>query len=106
MKYKFYDNGSKVVAVSSYAGKSVRGVAKCDPRDSFDITKGRNLAEARCNLKVATKRASRAVKCYREAVEVVEEAKVRANKMWNYYADACNAVDKAQKHLDEIEKNM
>ena len=58
-QYRFYDNGSKVVAVSSYAGRPVRGVAKCDPRDSFDIEKGRALAEARCDVKVAQKRADR-----------------------------------------------
>ena len=39
-KYKYftyYDkNGKKTIsAVSTYAGKTVKGYAKCDPRDNF-----------------------------------------------------------------------
>ena len=55
-RYKYYTNNKDVVvAVSSYAGKTVRGVAKCDPRDTFDIEKGKELAAARCNEKIAYK---------------------------------------------------
>ena len=32
-KYKYYTAGNKVIAVSTYAGKTVKGVAKCDPKD-------------------------------------------------------------------------
>ena len=56
-RYKYYTNNKDVVvAVSSYAGKTVRGVAKCDPRDTFDIEKGKELAAARCNEKIAEKK--------------------------------------------------
>jgi len=41
-------------------GKPVRGVAKCAPNDEFDINKGKELAAARCNLKVAQKRVKKA----------------------------------------------
>ena len=67
-KYQFYlarkINGDpyRVVAVSTYEGRTVRGVAKCDPRDEFNIEKGKMLAAARCNAKVAQKRAKRAVR--------------------------------------------
>ena len=40
-KYNFYTDGkTKVVAVSTYAGKVVRGVAKCDVNDTFSLENG------------------------------------------------------------------
>ena len=29
-----------VIAISSYAKKPVRGIAKCSPKDNFDVNKG------------------------------------------------------------------
>ena len=34
-KYRYYTNGRRVIAVSTYAGKTVRGVATCDPTSSL-----------------------------------------------------------------------
>lgn len=49
VKYKIFTNSANdVIAVSTYAGKTVKGIAKCDPRDTFDIDKGVEIAEARC----------------------------------------------------------
>lgn len=28
-KYKYYHNGNQVIAVSTFAGKTVKGIAKC-----------------------------------------------------------------------------
>ena len=47
-KYKYYqfknkNGGITIVATSSYGGKTVKGYAKCDPRDEFDIEKGKAL---------------------------------------------------------------
>lgn len=56
-KYSYFTNGKDtVVAVASYAGKRVRGVAKCSDKDEFDLAKGKKLAAARCNLKIAKMR--------------------------------------------------
>ena len=56
-KYSYFTNGKDtVVAVASYAGKRVRGVAKCSEMDEFDLEKGEKLAAARCNLKIAKMR--------------------------------------------------
>ena len=56
-RYRYYTNGKDtVVAVSTYAGETVRGVAKCAPEDEFDLAKGKKLAAARCAKKVAKKR--------------------------------------------------
>lgn len=56
-KYSYFTNGKDtVVAVASYAGKRVRGIAKCNEMDEFDLAKGEKLAAARCNLKIAKMR--------------------------------------------------
>ena len=49
-KYKFYTNGSRVIAVSTYAGKTVRGVAVCHAGDTFSLEKGKKLAALRRRL--------------------------------------------------------
>ena len=107
VKYRFYNDGSnKVIAVSSYAGKTVRGVAKCDPRDKFDITSGQDLAAARCNVKVAEKRLSRAQKEYDKAVRAYHEASQKLSKMSAYVTDSSNALKTAQKDLETITNSL
>ena len=76
-KYKFYqtktaDGFQKIIAVATYAGKTVRGVAICDPKDTFDPDFGKKLAAARCEAKVALKRLNRATVKYNEAQDAVE----------------------------------
>ena len=91
-KYKFYNDGkNKIVAVSTYAGKTVRGVAKCDPRDNFDMAKGEDLAMARCAEKIATKRMHRAQKELAKAERAAEAAQRRVDKMKSYVADSSAA---------------
>lgn len=91
-KYKFYNDGkNKIVAVSTYAGKSVRGVAKCDPRDNFDMTKGEDLAMARCAEKIAAKRMRRAQNELAKAERAAEAAQRRVDKMKNYLNDSAAA---------------
>ena len=78
-KYKYFvptkvdGTPYKVVAVSTYAGRTVRGVAKCDPKDTFDIEKGKQLAAARCQAKVSSQRLKRATKKLDEAVKAAEK---------------------------------
>ena len=53
MRYKFYTNNKDIViAVSSYAGKRVKGIAKLNPADTFDLEYGKRLAQYRCDIKV------------------------------------------------------
>ena len=60
-KYRYYFAGNKIIATSTYAGQTVRGVALCAPEDEFNEAKGKELAAARCNEKVAQKRYNRAM---------------------------------------------
>ena len=106
VKYKIFTNAnSDVIAVSTYAGKTVKGVAKCDPRDTFDMNKGIEIAEARCAKKVADKRLARARKKYAEAEQKLRDAEAYLHKMSDYVSDAEKEVCYANKTLGDILKN-
>lgn len=110
-KYKFYEyndaQGKKTVsAVSTYAGRTVKGYAKCDPKDSFDSNKGKKLAAARCNQKVSRKRLNRAAKKYMEAARAADEAAAFFDKMKSYYMDSVDALDQATMEVNSLLENM
>ena len=105
-KYKYYTGKNTVVAVSSYAGKPVRGIAKCDPRDEFDIEKGKELAAARCNLKVAEKRHIRSINKLIEANKQLNDAIDYFNRMATYEADSSEAVGEAAEILNNVLQTM
>lgn len=109
-KYKFYQfkndkGGTTIVALSTFAGRPVKGYAKCDPRDEFSIEKGKELAAARCNLKVAEKRKARATQKYREASQAWGIAQEFYDRMRQYFMDADDQVDEAKATIDELIKN-
>lgn len=87
-KYKFYTNGSRVIAVSTYAGKIVRGVAVCHVDDTFSLEKGKKLAALRCAEKIARKRLNRAEHKVDEAYWAYVDAEAYLNKMCDYKDDA------------------
>lgn len=107
-KYKYFiptkADGTpyKVVAVSTYAGKTVRGVAKCDPKDTFDIEKGKQLAAARCQAKVSSQRLKRATKKLDEALLALEKAQQHYDNMSMYFNDS--ARDKEM--YDSVAKKL
>ena len=108
-KYKFYQfknekGGMTVSAVSSFAGRSVKGLAKCDPRDDFNIEKGKELAAARCNKKVAEKRLARATEKYMEAARAADAAYEYYDRMKQYYMDAVDQNDEAAAAIDALIK--
>ena len=105
-KYKFFTGKNKVIAVSTYEGKPVRGVAKCSPEDTFDMNKGRELAAARCNEKIAEKRMRRADREYAKAKQAYAEAENRVNKMNDYYRDSRVALSTAHHRVFEILETM
>ena len=104
--YKYIILPNKVIAISTYAGKTVKGVAKCDPRDKFDVEIGKQLATARCNAKVAAKRYARAERKSDEARHQMYLAEAHYDKMNNYYYDAEIAYDNAMAELDKLESNL
>lgn len=105
-KYHFFTSKNKIVAVSTYAGKSVRGVAKCDPRDEFDMEKGRALAAARCAERVAQKRQARAKIEFNRACANFAKAQKRLEDMNVYMVDSKKAVIAAKENINTILKDM
>lgn len=90
-KYKYFTNGENmVVAVSSYKGRTIRGVAKCSEEDEFDLETGKKLAAARCALKIAEKR--------------VKYTKAQKDMWQNYLAYyATRYEERDDKYLDALE---
>lgn len=111
-KYKFYNyedknTGSKVViCISSYAGKPVKGRAKCSPNDEFDLEAGKTLAKARCDYAIAQKREKRALMKASEAYSAAIEASFILDDMKTYYTDAMLARQDAEKHINDLLKNI
>lgn len=105
-KYRFYFGKNKIVAISTFGGREVRGVAKCSPKDTFDIEKGKKLAAARCNMKVAEKRRERALNAFREAANNRFNAQIQEDKMTRYMTDANESFCEAAKKLESLLKEM
>lgn len=90
-KYKYFVNGNKIIAISTYAGKTVRGVATCHPEDNFDIETGKQLAAMRCDLKVREKR--------------WKAANRKAEEKWVAFCKAEDEFNEADIFLDESYKD-
>ena len=109
--YKFYQynrqraDGStnvRIVAVSSFAGKPVKGYADLHPMDEFDLEYGQALAAARCAEKIAAKRCKRAYNKVDEAKAQANAALAHLQKMMKYEADAEANYNLASYNLTEI----
>lgn len=105
-KYKYYTGKNEVVAVSTYAGKTVRGVAKCHADDEFDLAKGQRLAAARCHEKIAKKRLRRSDRKMKEAYAQVVEAVNYYNRMVDYNKDAVEDFNLAQGEVVTLVSEM
>ena len=92
----------KVIAYSTYAGQSVRGVAKCAPDDEFDVEFGKKLAAARCDVKVARKRLKRALEMRDAAWDEYLKVEDRLLKEEYYVDDANSTLTEAEIYLGSI----
>ena len=105
-KYKFVERTLKdgriqIIALSSYAGKTVRGVATCSTEDNFNKDTGKQLAALRCDLKVAEKRMSRAAEKRAFAAKELARAMNIYNNNEAYQQDAIMRHNLVK---DELEK--
>jgi hypothetical protein len=101
-QYKFYKSDNKIIALSSFAGKTVKGVAKCDPEDTFSVEFGEKLAAARCNRKIASKRVKSADKKFKEATEAYERAQKQYEFMLSYYSESLKRYKVAADEVNSI----
>jgi predicted phage tail protein len=110
-RYKFYqyvdEQGRQVVvAVSRHAGRTVKGYAKCDPDDEFDLELGKKLAAARCAVKIAKKRNANANAQKKKAYNELVAKQNRLQKMNDYVDDSRRALNAANSELAAIEASM
>ena len=108
-KYKFYsfytnENKGEVIAVTHYAGHTIKGVAKCNPIDEFDLKTGMKLAVARAEKKVAKAKVRNAANKYLEAARAADEAEKYFDKMKQYYMDSVDQLEEAEESLINILK--
>lgn len=104
--YKYIVTGNKVIALSTYAGKTVRGVAKCAPGDEFDIEKGKDLATARCAYKIAQKRWKRSCQKLSEATGILFDAQDFYREMCKYNKRAYDELAEAEEALEHFKEEM
>jgi hypothetical protein len=69
-----------VTAISEYAGKPVKGIAKCSPEDVFNEDIGLKLAIARCKAKIADKQYKTTKEKVKRAQFLVSQANKRLEK--------------------------
>ena len=93
---------TRITAVSTFAGRIVKGHADCHPDDEFDLEYGKALAEARCNEKIAAKRCKRAYSKVDEAMAQVIAAMMHYEKMLEYEADAEENYNEASYNLASL----
>lgn len=101
-KYNIYFNKNQCIAVTRYAGKNVRAVAKCDPADQFDGVYGERLATARCDVKVAEKRQRRAVELANAAINELVAQQKKLDKLMEFVHQATAELAEAEAALKAI----
>ena len=106
INYRFVVTPTKVIALSSFAGRTVRGVAKCHPGDSFDEEFGKRLAAARCNKKIAEKRYARAQSEYDRMCKELTAFREKAHKTCDYLKDAYERNKDAAQLVEDIRREL
>jgi phage terminase Nu1 subunit (DNA packaging protein) len=104
--YKYVYHENKVIAISSFAGRIVRGIAKCDPADGYVRELGELIAKSRCDIKVAKRRSKHAEKKLTEAKKALAEAKARVSKMEDYVTDAYRIEMEAKQAYDKLMEHI
>lgn len=104
--YRYYFNDDKkiVYCISTYAGKTVKGVAKCAEEDYYIPCEGAKIAKARCDVKVSEKRVKNATKKWCAAKEEYMRAQKRFEKMACYFEDAVRELSDNKKNLNKLLK--
>jgi len=102
-KYRYYTNGENVVvAVASYKGRTIRGVAKCSEQDEFDLETGKKLAAARCAMKIARERVKFTEEMREMWQEILARNAVEYEKWDDRSADALEIEKQAREAYEEM----
>lgn len=93
---------AKVICISSFAGRKVRGVAICSKEDEFDWEKGKAIARARVDAEIARRRVERAEDKYHEALRACDHASEHLEKMIAYASESRTALKEAEDTLANL----
>ena len=104
--YTFIKAQNMVIAITTFAGRTVRAKAKCHPNDEFDYEFGKELAAARCNVKVARRRYQRAMERYNKSLEMRRAAMKEFNECSDYLTNSYSALKVATMKLSEVEDKI
>jgi hypothetical protein len=106
--YHFYYNtrNSMVVCTTAYKGKTIRGVAKCSPEDTFDLEVGKKLAYLRCRYKFAKKKAAQASGVYAKAFTEALRINKYLDRVISFISDTGYELAKAQEDLAKFEHEL
>ena len=107
MKYTYNVGENKVVCVSHYAGKPVRGIAKCnEAHDKFNCETGMKLAKMRCDTKIALKRVDYTVKKLNSAIEEMVKVQNDVDALTTFLTKSENDYAQLKKSLEEFEEEL
>jgi hypothetical protein len=84
----------------------VRGIAKCNPEDNFDIETGKRLAYLRCKAKFYRKKLQRARKAYADAVVIEARAHNNLWKATEFVDDSIKQFELATQELVNLESEL
>lgn len=99
-------NTTEIIAMSTYAGETVKGKAICHISDNYNEEAGIKLAVARCAEKIARKRKARATRLLKFSKDQLTEAQRYVDKMTHYYEDACAEAETAASEVTDILAKM
>lgn len=76
------DGGREVIAITSYAGSTIKARAVCAPEDmgSYDFEIGKELAHLRCEKKLTIKQLEKAYENTMKSYKAFKEAEAHYNK--------------------------
>lgn len=101
-KYKYFTNNENmVIAEQTFAGKKYRGTAKLKSPDVFNYDIGKNIAAAKCDLKICTARYDYSRLKLKEAEEFLNWAKEEYEKYNSYYEKSKDELFDATIRLNE-----
>ena len=107
-KYHFYHNAETgtVVCTTLYKGQIIRGVAKCNPDDNFDLAVGKRLAHLRCKQKFIQKKVKRAHMAHVEAIHAEAVARDKLYQAYEFVNDTEYQLELATNELDNLEREL
>lgn len=95
-----------ITAISSFAGKTVQGVAKCDPDDTPNTEKFIELAILRCDAKIANKKIKRGIEKLKAAGNEYKNANKRLQNAVSYMDDAEKFYNETMVELEAFEASV